>query len=119
MVSGWLPGASARWRWGGVYERAWRGWLLPGCTARCLGAQVCTLSGLAGDASALVVQRGAAVEVFTDLDSGAGVGAALRARPDSDGTALERDDVVHADCEPVAKTEDVHGTFASRQAAVG
>ena len=44
--------------------------------------------------------------------------AALRARRDSDGTALKRDDVVWADRAPVTEAEDVRRTLARWEAAV-
>ena len=72
-----------------------------------------------GDASALVVNRGAAVQMLAHLDPGAGVGATLGTGRDGDDTALQRDDVVLADGTPVAEAEDVAGAFTSRQTAIG
>ena len=63
-----------------------RGGLFAGLAAG-LGAQVAGLGTLTSDTRALVVHRGAAVQVLTDFDSGAGIGAALRARRDGDETA--------------------------------
>jgi len=57
--------------------------------------------------------------MFTDLDPGAGVGAAPWAGRDGYDAAPQGDDVVLADSAPVAEAEDVSRVLASRKAAVG
>jgi len=116
VLGGWFRGAGASGLGGGVVDRSWRRRLLADIAAA-LGAQVCGLWALTGDTTSLVVHRGAAVEVFTDLDPSTSVRAALWASGDRDGTPLQRHDVIHADGAPVAETEDVVVVLAGGEAA--
>ena len=118
MLGGWFRGAGASGLGGGVVDRSWRRRLLADIAAA-LGAQVCGLWALTGDTTSLVVHRGAAVEVFTDLDPSTSVRAALWASGDRDGTPLQRHDVIHADGAPVAEAEDVGWAGAGRETPVG
>ena len=117
MAWGWFgrPGTD-RSRRSGV-EGSGRRWLLADGAAP-LGAKVSWLRALAGDAAPLVVRRSAAVQVLADLNAGTGVGAGVWPRRDRDGTAFQRDDVVHADGAPIAKAEDIGRAEAGGKAAV-
>ena len=114
-MGGWFAGADG----GGLRGDVSDGRGLLSDSAAALRSQVTGLGSLAGDASALVVHRSAAVEMFTDLDPGAGVGAAPWAGRDGYDAAPQGDDVVLADSAPVAEAEDVSRVLASRKAAVG
>ena len=86
MVGGWFRRSHAHGPGRGAANEGCGCWLLAGIAAA-LGAEVTALRALAGDATSLVVHGGATVQVLTNLDSGASVGAALGAGWNRDGTA--------------------------------